>query len=36
VRHAVAAVSVLLGVLFVPFIVGQLFSEQVGHAIESA
>jgi ABC-2 type transport system permease protein len=36
VRHTAAAISVLLGVLFVPFIVGQLLPQKLGEALEKA
>lgn len=36
VRHTAVAVSAVLGVLFVPFIVGTLLPEHIGHAIEKA
>jgi hypothetical protein len=36
VRHAVTAVSVILSVLFLPFIIGPLFSDHLGYVIESA
>ena len=36
VRNTAAAISVILGVLFVPWIVGQLLPEHIAHAIEEA
>jgi ABC-2 type transport system permease protein len=36
VRHTAAAISVLLGLLFVPWIVGALLPEDLGLAIEKA
>jgi hypothetical protein len=36
VRHTAFAISAVLGVLFVPFIIAPLFSEHVGNAITSA
>jgi ABC-2 type transport system permease protein len=36
VRHTATAISVLLGVLFVPWIVGGLLPERLSHAIEEA
>jgi ABC-2 type transport system permease protein len=35
-RHSATAISVLLGVLFVPWIVGSLLPEDLGNAIETA
>jgi ABC-2 type transport system permease protein len=36
VRHSAAAISVVLGLLFVPFIVGSLLPEHLSYAIEKA
>jgi hypothetical protein len=36
VRHTATAISVLLGVLFVPWIVGALLPQKLGEAIEKA
>jgi ABC-2 type transport system permease protein len=36
VRHTATAISVLLGLLLVPFIVGALLPEKLGLAIEKA
>lgn len=35
-RHTATAISVLLGVLFVPYIVGQLLPQKLGEGIEKA